>query len=95
MYDSILVNFNQSSCLASSTAQKMKISWSHLYEVFLVTFLDHISLVTFTEEILNGKFHFLCSGSKFQDLKTKHFPSINSSLRPEKSSYSREYDFAC
>ena len=53
-----------------STAQKIKLS---IKDFFLT------DLVTFTGEILNGKFHFLCSGlsiisSKFSTLQSKPFP---------------------
>ena len=34
-------------------------------EIFLVRIQETADLVTFTEEILNGKFHFLCSALQF------------------------------
>ena len=53
-----------------STAQKIKLS---IKDFFLT------DLVTFTGEILNGKFHFLCRGlsiisSKFSTLQSTPFP---------------------
>ena len=54
------------------TAQKMKFSIQ-----------DTEDLVTFTEEIYNGKLHFLCSVDKYKDRTFKrasyHFPNIPTS----------------
>ena len=41
---------------ATTTAQKMKFSIKDFFSKY-----DQIRRVTFTEEILNGKLHFLCS----------------------------------
>ena len=43
---------------ATTTAQKMKFSIKDFFSK-----CDQIRRVTFTEEILNGKLHFLCSVS--------------------------------
>ena len=55
----------------SHTAQKMKFSIKDFFKKF-----DQIRSFTFTEEILNGKLHFLCS-----DRYTKKYRQITVKLQ--------------
>ena len=58
VYDEkVLINFWR---IANSTAQKMKFFMEDFFSKYdQIQF--PVDLVTFTEEILNEKFHFLCS----------------------------------
>ena len=47
--------------LKESTAQKMKFSIKHIFSKCDQSPQETAHLVTFTEEIPNGKLHFLCS----------------------------------
>ena len=50
---------------AKSTAQKMEFSIKDFFSKSDQIRKKPVDLVTFTEEILNGKIHFLCSGQCF------------------------------
>ena len=66
------------------TAQKINFSFKDFFSKCDQIRRKTADMVTFTEEILNGKLHFLCSVRALQTYTMDHFPKIitNVSLKP-------------